>query len=103
MVKADGSFEYNGIRFTKRKGKCRGMVDIKALNQVLKSIETSGFMGFKDKYRRGITDMSTVYTTVVVDGKKKVIEDYANAGPPELRLIEQSIDGLMGTAKWDNH
>ncbi len=101
LVKNDGTFEYNGYRFVSHKGEHQGTVDPKALRQVLKLIASSDFMSLKDKYRRGITDMDTAYTTVVMDGKKKIVEDYANAGPPELRSIEQSIEKLLKSAKWE--
>ena len=40
------------------------------------------------------------YTTVVMNGKRKVIRNYANAGPTTLWAIEQLIDSLMTKVKW---
>jgi hypothetical protein len=48
-----------------------------------------------------VTDNPTVYTTVVMDGKRKVVSNYANAGPTKLWAIEQLIDKLLLEAKWD--
>lgn len=100
FVKSDGSFEYIGFRFVKRKGEFVGSVDLQKLRDLFEVIENDEFLNFKDKYTRHITDMSTISTTVVMDGIRKVVEDYAGAGPPELRVIEQSIDDLMASAKW---
>ena len=103
LVKRDGSFEYYGYRFVIHKGEWTGTVDRILLGRILKAIESSRFMSLNAKYRRGVTDMDTVYTTVVMDGTKKIVEDYAHSGPPELRSIEQAIEGLITTAKWDKH
>jgi hypothetical protein len=58
-------------------------------------------MGFESEYSRMITDHATTYTTVVMNGKRKVIRNYANAGPTALWAIEQLIDGLITKAQWD--
>jgi hypothetical protein len=58
-------------------------------------------MQFDDSYSREITDCATTYTMVVMNGKRKTISNYANAGPTKLWAIEQLIDDLMAKAKWE--
>jgi hypothetical protein len=48
-----------------------------------------------------VTDNSTVYSTVVIGGKRKVISNYANAGPTKLWAVEQLIHKLVLEATWD--
>ena len=59
-------------------------------------------MGFENEYTSAITDLSTVYTSVVMNGKRKVIRNYADTGPASLRAVEQRIDKIMSAAKWDS-
>jgi len=54
----------------------------------------------KDTYMRGITDSSTTYTMIVMNGKQKIISDYARSGPTKLWAIEELIDHLLVGAKW---
>jgi hypothetical protein len=57
-------------------------------------------MAFEDEYHPGVTDQSTTFTVVVMNGRRKVIENYANAGPSSLWAIEHLIDDLMAKAEW---
>lgn len=100
QVKRDGSFEYYGLRFVAHKGKWVGTVDKTLLGRILKVIETSGFMGLQAQYRRGADGTERVTTTVVMDGRKKTVEDDAYAGPPELKSVEKAVESLVNTAKW---
>jgi len=101
IVKKDGSFSYEGTDFVERKGKYTGKVDLWTLNNVFKTIKDFGYMGFENEYYYTVTDNPTVYTTVVKNGQRKIIKNYANTGPIKLWVIEQLIDSLMGNAKWD--
>ena len=48
-----------------------------------------------------MTDQPTCYTTVVMHGERKMVRNYANAGPTKLWAIEQIIDKLLLEAEWD--
>ena len=58
-------------------------------------------MELEDGYTGLDTDNPTTYTMVVMNGKRKTVSNYANAGPTKLWAIEQLIDDLMAKAKWD--
>jgi hypothetical protein len=101
IIKSDGTFRYTGENYVARKGKHTGKVSQSAFNQLAQFMKESGFTQLQDSYSRTVTDNPTVFTTAVVDGKRKVVSNYANAGPTKLWVIEQVIDKLLLEATWD--
>ena len=100
VIKSDGSFRYHGMENVKHKGRHIGMVDQWNLRQLCHFIRESGYMQFSSSYSAPVTDLPTAYTTVVMNGKRKVISHYADVGPLKLWMIEQAIDKLMLEARW---
>jgi hypothetical protein len=101
IIKSDGTFRYHGENHVKRKGEHTGKVTPTAFNRLAQFIHDSGFANMQHAYSRGVFDSATVYTTAVIDGKRKVISNYDNAGPTTLWAIEQLIDKLLLEAEWD--
>lgn len=102
IVKSDGSFRYVGESFVKKEGKHTGRVKKGSFNELAKFIRDEGYMDLDSNYSRAVTDNPAAFTTVVMNGKRKVICNYANAGPTKLWAIEQLIDKLLLEAKWDD-
>jgi hypothetical protein len=100
VVKSDGSFRYSGGKYAERLGEFTGTIREWEFNNLAHFIRDSDYMNLETDYRAGITDSSTTYTTVVMNGKKKVISNYAGAGPTKLWAIEHLIDDLMEKAEW---
>jgi hypothetical protein len=100
IVKSDGTFHYKGDKYVERTGEFSGTIPIWQFHELGQFIRDSGYMGFEDQYSRAGTDDPTVYTSVVMNGKRKVISNYANAGPTTLWAIEHLIDDLMTKAEW---
>ncbi len=100
IAKSDGSFRYKGVKFVERTGESTGTISVGQFHRLAQFIRDSGYLELEDAYFRGITDNPTVYTSVVMRGKRKVVLNYANAGPTKLWAIEQLIDVLMREAKW---
>ncbi len=100
IVKSDGSFHYKGENYAERKGDFTGTISVWEFNNLAQFIKESGFVDLKDTYMRGITDSSTTYTMIVMNGKQKIISDYARSGPTKLWAIEELIDHLLVGAKW---
>ncbi|MGZ5024882.1 MAG: DUF6438 domain-containing protein, partial [Chthoniobacterales bacterium] len=84
-----------------RMGDFTGRISPNDFNRIAHLIRSSGYMDLADTYTRRITDLPTIYTTVVMNGRRKTISNYANAGPNKLWVIEQMIDRLMATAQWN--
>ena len=99
-VKNDGSFRYMGEKFVERTGEFTGSVPVPEFNRLAQFIRDSGYMELEDSYTRSVTDNPTVFTMVVMNGKRRTVRNYANAGPTELWAIEQLIDDLMVKATW---
>ena len=59
-------------------------------------------MGLEDRYQATATDVGTVYSTVVMDGKRYVVMngDISDC-PKKLSEIEKRIDLLLEQAAWD--
>jgi hypothetical protein len=102
IVKSDGNFSYKGEKYAERQGEFTGTIDVWEFNNLAKFINESGYMELKDTYTRLITDSSTTFTMVVMNGEQKVISNYAGSGPAKLWAIEQLIDQLLAKAKWNN-
>ena len=100
FVKSNGEFHYHGGNYAKRSGDFTGTVPEWAFNNLAQFIRDADYMELETNYRTSITDNPTTYTMVVVNGKKKVISNYANAGPTKLWAIENLIDDLMSKAEW---
>lgn len=102
VMKADGTFRYKGAQHARREGDHTGKVSEYQFNRLAQFIKDSGYTELQDNYSALVTDLPTVYTTVVIGGKRKVVRNYANAGPTKLWAIEQLIDKLLLEATWDD-
>jgi hypothetical protein len=102
IVKSDGTFRYKGADYVERKGEFSGTIPIWYFHRLAQFVKDSGFTELEDDYSRMVTDNPTIYTMVIMNGKRKTISNYADAGPTKLWAIEQLIDDLMAKAKWNN-
>ena len=85
-----------------RKGELAGKVSVWKFHELARFIKDSGYMELDDCYTRSVTDNPTAFTMVVMNGKRKTVRNYANAGPTKLWAIEQLIDELMTKVEWRN-
>lgn len=100
-AKSDGTFHYKGVEHVERKGEFSGTIPFWHFHRLAQFIRDSDYMEFENGYTRMVTDNPTTITTVVMNGKRKTVSNYASAGPTKLWAIEQLIDDLMAKAKWD--
>jgi len=101
IVRRDGTFHYKGDRHVERQGEFTGTIPVWHFQRLAQFIKDSGYTELEDYYSRAVTDNPTIFTMVVMNGKRKTVSNYANAGPTKLWAIEQLIDDLMTKAKWD--
>ena len=102
IIKSDGTFRYKGEQNAKRPGEHTGKISEWKLRELLEFIKDADYFALEDQYRNNVTDRPTVFTYIVLNGKKKIISNYANSGPTKLWAIEQLIDKLLLDAEWDN-
>jgi hypothetical protein len=101
IMKSDGTFRYKGTKYVEREGEFAGTIPVWYFHRLAQFIRDSSYMELEDGYRWAVTDNPTTYTMVVMNGKRKTVSNYANAGPTKLWAIEELIDDLMTKAKWD--
>ena len=101
VIQNDGSFFYQGESHVKRLGDHRGKVGLLRLKKLKEFIIESEFMALENAYSIMETDHASAYTSVVLDGVKKEINNYGESGPAVLWAIEELIDMLLIDAEWD--
>jgi hypothetical protein len=79
-----------------------GPANVRALACRMKK---SGFFSLPTKYRRCVTDVPHVVTTLTIDGKSREVEHPVGGckvgdAPAWLSEVEHQIDALTGTSKW---
>ena len=100
IIKSDGTFRYKGVEYVERKGEFTGTISVEDFHRLAQFIRDSGFMELEDEYSRTGGRNATIYTMVVMNGKRKTVSNYANAGPTKLWAIESLIDDLLQKAQW---
>jgi hypothetical protein len=100
-IKDDGSFRYHGGAYVERLGDHTGKITREQFTMLAKFAVESRFMTLNADYTAEVTDMETVITTVVMDGQKKTVQDYAGAGPERLQKFQTMIAESLKNAKWD--
>jgi hypothetical protein len=71
-----------------------------AFGRLARLAETQGFFEFGDSYWRNITHGASITTSVVKDGVRRSVQNYAEAGPFGLWEIENLIRGVIADAEW---
>jgi hypothetical protein len=101
VLRNDGTFSYTGVKFVQRVGSFTGTVPVYSFNQLAQYIKDSGYMELQDGYGEIGDDLDTVYTTVVMKGKRKVVMNHGSTGPSKLWGVQQLIDLILANeATW---
>lgn len=101
ILKSDGTIRYVGEKFVTRKGNQQGKISAWDFNRLAELLIESGYFDLANDYEIPVTDLSTTYTTAVINGRRKVIRNYGDVGPLKLWAIQQAIDAVMHEAEWD--
>lgn len=101
VIRSDGTFRFFGEANVRHMGRHTGRVSEEGFHELARFINDSGYARLEHDYSLPVTDMPTVFTMVARGDRRKVIRNYANAGPTKLRAIEQLIDKLLLEAHWD--
>jgi hypothetical protein len=97
----DGTVRYHGGRFAQRTNDWTGTIGKERFDETARFIADSGYAEFEAKYFRAVTDNPTVFTMVAANGRRKVISNYAQAGPEKLKQVEKRLTELLAVVKWD--
>jgi hypothetical protein len=102
-ITGGGQVTYVGRRFVNEVGERRTTIPREDVARLLARFDAIGFDDLDDAYRARVTDMPTYTVTLVRDGRRKTVVDYAglNAGMPEaVRELQNEIDRVAGTERW---
>ena len=107
ILRRDGSASYIGKENVTRIGEYKSQtIPYQPLGaefiRLANLVASQGFLKMNDRYTVAVTDNATVVTSVVHNGKRKTIVNYANQGPIELYGIERAIDGVAAQIKWED-
>ena len=99
---SDGSVRYNGKGHVDRLGYHTCKIGEHWFHRLASQIIELGFSDLAPAYSTAVSDSSTVFTSVLTHGERKIIKDYASAGPENLIAIELLIDSVVSTVRWDD-
>ena len=97
-LRSDGTVTFIGVAHVGKVGTY--IARFGRFNRLAQAIAERRFQHFSARYTSPVTDMPHTVTTVVSEGKRKSVDDYAHTGPQALWEIETLIDGVVAEAEW---
>ena len=101
IIDVDGDVFYHGREHAKRRGLHTGAIDPMRVQRMIGLALDNGYFDAEHAYEEQITDNPTFYTSVVADGKRQWVSNYARAAPESVQAIETGIDALLDYTHWD--
>ncbi len=100
-IKADGTAEYDAIKYNDENGKFKTVLDTATFNKLLLTINYLKLTSLKDKYSVNWTDDQTSTLLIKFDnGQTKNISDYGMIGTFGLEHLYDQLFALRKTQKW---
>ncbi|MDQ6788891.1 MAG: DUF6438 domain-containing protein [Acidobacteriota bacterium] len=112
-VKSDGTASFEGLDFTKIKGKAEDKISVEKVNQLVKAFENSDYFNLNGKYDTQNcyqwTDAPSATTSIQINGKIKSIVHYQGCREgsddfkkelSKLTKLENKIDEIVETKRW---
>lgn len=87
--------------FPERQGEFEGRINLYTYGRLCHLITSARFLELEDSYAANATDLGTVTTTVIVDGRANSVAHYGYVGPTSLWGIEQAIEGVAQSLAWE--
>jgi hypothetical protein len=97
----DGTVSYQGFGCGSAKGIQSARIDPAEVQRLVQAFLNANYFGMAD-YHPLITDASGAYTSLTLGKRHKSVEDYAEAGPRELKQLEDLVDKVAGSNRWRN-
>jgi ankyrin repeat protein len=94
---------FDGSGFVVAAGRHTDKVDVDKVRKLARQFIAADFYSMDAAYRAGVTDMPTYTLSIAVDGRKKVLEDYAGQWvgmPSVISELEEEVDALAETSRW---
>jgi hypothetical protein len=104
LIHSDGRVEYQGHMHVPRLGEHRGKVGLYEFRRLAQFIagtrfwELEPYYDFRDSV---VEDGPGACVLVATQGRRKLVSNYADSGPPELWAIAGLIDLLLHGVEWE--
>jgi hypothetical protein len=98
----DGHAEYTGHDHVRSLGLHIGRIPTQEFQRLALLIDQLGFDNLQTNYYRTTVGAATNYTSVVRNGQRRTIQNYADAGPVQLWAIELAIQDLVKKITWES-
>lgn len=99
-IDQEGRVEYQGALFVAVQGRRTRQIQPEKVRRLVARFYEVGFFSMKNRYAKlDVTDLPTTITQIIVDGRRKRVENYSG-GPEALRRLESMIDETAGVAEW---
>jgi len=118
-IQSNGKVIFEGIQYTKIKGKIRSKLSKQKINQLISEIDAAGFFDLKDSYVINsdcpmmVNHNPDVILTIKLNGKEKTVTHYLGCPekfvkfgepwkvfPQQLYNLENKIDEIVETKRW---
>jgi hypothetical protein len=104
LIHADGLVEYQGRLYVERLGDHRGKVGQYEFQRLAQFIAGTRFWQMESYYdfrNAVVSDCAAACVLVATPARRKLVSNYADAGPPELWAIAGLIDLLLHRVEWE--
>ena len=97
-LKSDGTATFVGVAHVTKIGTYTAQFG--GFDRLGQAITARRFQELNTRYTSLATDLSHTITTVVLDGKRKAVDNYGDTGPQALWEIQAMIDGVSAELTW---
>ncbi len=104
VIHASGRVEYEGIMNVPRLGARVGRANLHYFRQLAWFITGTRFWDMESHYDfrdAVVSDAPGTCVLVATANRRKIVSNYADAGPPELWAIAGLIDLVLGSVEWE--
>jgi|TARA_B110000285_G_scaffold234727_1_gene312739 hypothetical protein len=95
----DFTLVYKGKRNVDKLGDYSAQASKEEYDLLIAFADEIGYFGFEDQYVTDVSDIPTVYTTLVKKGKRKTVVNLF-MGPEQLSELESYIDAVFKDKDW---
>lgn len=95
FVDTDGRVLYQGHANVDNVGKFQKQLSPQQLQQLVSTLREGDFFGLDETYDDGVTDLPTVITEAIMDGKRHKVTN--RTGPPSVESLQDRLDAIIGT------
>ncbi|MEK7950092.1 DUF6438 domain-containing protein [Luteolibacter sp. Y139] len=100
ILHRDGRAEYKPRAHLAQQGDFEGEINSYEFERLSYLLEKNGFERMNGSYKAGFTDAATCIVTASSSSGAKKVSDYGGAGPINLWVIQQLIDGIRARTDW---